>query len=75
MARSPISIPHTLDALVDRHVVLDLHPVADDDVLVHEDVLAQHAGGPDHRAPAHLAVMPDRGALPTDAPGSIMAVG
>jgi hypothetical protein len=52
-----------LDTLVDRHIVLDLHPVADDDVLVDEDVLTQRAAGPDHRAPAHLAVMPDHGAV------------
>jgi hypothetical protein len=46
---SPIPTPHTMDACADPHA------------LVGEDVLAQRAARPDHRATADVAVMPDLG--------------
>ena len=53
-----------LDATVHRHIVLDLHTVADMNAFVHKDVLAQRAVRANHRPTAYVAVMPDFRAFP-----------
>ena len=51
------------DSFVDRHVVLDLHVVANRDVARDEYVLAEGAEAANRRARHDMAVMPDFGAL------------
>src|SRR5882762_7056056 len=56
------------DALIDRHVILDLDVVADLGARHHDDVLAEVAPLADHGTRHHVGEVPDLGAVPDHRP-------
>jgi hypothetical protein len=62
-ARSAKHVVSQLDAVIDRHIVLDLASVADPNVGTNHDVLSDRAILADHGAGKDMAKMPDLGAL------------